>query len=203
MVLAEPGRVIPALFQNLRDGRRVLPHQRVVAGKTRPPLHDAAGMHRMVVAPVEKRGARGRAQSRRVEAIVTQSVPGQPFGGRRVARPAECARGTESDVIEQDEQDVGRSCRRPHRNREVRFRVLGPQVDAPPERLRRPRQDRAAVVLPGLLRFCSSHRSARRLASRSHEADRTRQSHDQRPGQPVSTAQHLSPPEEIPDRGPS
>ncbi len=76
--------------------------------------------------PGQQRWPRRRAQRRRVEAVVLQTLSGQPLGRRRRARPAERARRGEADVVEQDDKHVRRSGRRPQRldRRERRVRVL-------------------------------------------------------------------------------
>ena len=79
-----------------------------------------------MVAPGQQRLARGRAQRRRVEAVVLEPVRREPLRGGRRARPAEGARRAEAHVVEQDHQHVRRALRRAQRldRRERRVRVL-------------------------------------------------------------------------------
>ncbi len=134
VVLAEPCGVPSVLLQDLRDGRGVLAHQAVVAGITRRHFGDDAGVHRVMVATGDERRARWRAERGRVELGVAQAVLRQPIQGRRVHRTAEGARRAVADVVEQDQQDVGRPFRRLHGFREVGYRVLHAQPDLALER---------------------------------------------------------------------
>src|SRR5688572_27668131 len=68
----------------------------------------------MVAAREERLAGRG-AERRGVEAVVLQTARSQARSGRRGARAAECTRGGEADVVEQDDEDVRRSRRRPQR----------------------------------------------------------------------------------------
>ena len=83
----------------------------LLAGSRRGRLGDAAHPDRVVVAPGQQRLPRRRTQRRRVEAVEPQSSSGQPIGSGRPTRAAERARRTESDIVEQHDQDV-RSARR-------------------------------------------------------------------------------------------
>ena len=123
--------------------------------------------------------------------VVPQPAPRQSFGRRRVARTAKRARCAETDIIEQNEQDVWRSLRSAHRNREVGLRVLRPQVNAPAKRLRRPRQDRHAVLSCSLLALWFILRGRGRLASRIAVAQRSRQGHNQHRRQSHSTSHQI------------
>ena len=140
VVLAEPRGVPSVLLQDLRDRRGVLAHQAVVAGITRRHFSDDPGVHRVMVATGDERRARWRAERGRVELRVAQAILRQPFQRRRGHRPAKGARCAVADVVEQDQQDVGRTFRRLHGYREVGDRVLHAQPDLALERRRRRRQ---------------------------------------------------------------
>ena len=92
------------------------------------------GVHRVVVAAGEQRRARGRRDGRGVELGVAQPVLGQLVQGRRVARPAEGARRAVTDVVEQDDDDIGRPLGRLDRLRKIRLRILHGEPDLPLER---------------------------------------------------------------------
>src|SRR5262249_58530973 len=70
VVLAEPGGAIAVLLQDLGDGRRVLPHQRVVPREAGAEFHDAGGVNRVMVAAGDKRRPGGRTQGGGVELVV-------------------------------------------------------------------------------------------------------------------------------------
>ena len=137
VVLAEPGGVPALLPEDLGNRRGVLAHQAVVAGVAGRQLHDVRGMHRVVIAPGEQRGPRGRRDRRRVELRVAQPVLGEPVKRRRADRPAEGARCTVTDIVEDDQDDVGRPLGRLQRLGEIGFRVLHTQPDLPLEGRRR------------------------------------------------------------------
>ena len=126
VALAELRRRVAVELQRLGQRRRRVRAHRVVAGRRGRDLGDAAHADRVVVAAGEQRLPRRRAERRRVEAVVLQPVRRQPLGGRRLARPAEGARGSEAGVVEQDDEHVRRAGRRPQRldRRERRVRVL-------------------------------------------------------------------------------
>src|SRR4029077_13939899 len=73
MVLAEPGRGIAVLLEDLADGRFVLGNDAVVARIAGGLLGDHTKTRRVMVAPGNERGARWRAKRGRVELCVTQS----------------------------------------------------------------------------------------------------------------------------------
>ena len=133
VALAELPRGVPVQPEDLGQGRaRVGPHGGVTrrgGGEVGHRTH-ADGV---VVAPREQRGAAGRAQRGGVEAPVAQPARGQAVGRRRGHRTAEGAGGTEADVVEQDDQHVGRAGRRAQRHdrRERRVGVLGVVGDEP------------------------------------------------------------------------
>ncbi len=109
VALAELRRVVAVQPEDLGDRCARVGAQRVVARRRRGDLGDAAHADRVVVAARQQRGPRRRAQGGRVEAGELQALGGQPVEGRRLARPAEAARRTEADVIDQDHEHVGRA----------------------------------------------------------------------------------------------
>src|SRR4051812_35040619 len=62
-----------------------------------------------------------------MKAGVLQASGGEPLSGRSVARATKRARGAESDIVEQDDEDVGGASRRAQLadRRELRIRILG------------------------------------------------------------------------------
>jgi hypothetical protein len=72
-----------------------------VAGKRCRHLSDTAHIVHMVIAARQQRSARGRAQRRSVELIVTKPLVGQPLQGRHVDWAAESTRLAEPHVVEQ------------------------------------------------------------------------------------------------------
>ena len=133
VALAELRRRVAVELERLSQRRaRVRPH-RAVARRRRRDLRDPAHPDRVVVAPAQQRRARRRAQRRRVKARELQPVGGQALRRRRLARPAERARRAEPGIVEQHDQDVRRTRRRPQRldRRELRGRILRVLVDRP------------------------------------------------------------------------
>ena len=88
---------------------------RIVAGRRGGHLGDAAHPDCAVVATSEQRRSRRRAERRRVEAGIAQPFPGEPLGGGSLARSAKSAGGAEANIVEQDDQHVGRPSRGPQR----------------------------------------------------------------------------------------
>ena len=135
--------------QRQRQGKwrhRVRPH-RTLPRRRRGRLGDAPHAGGVVVPAGQQRLPRRRAQRGRVEAVVPQAPRGEPLGRRRVARPAERASRTETDVVKEDHYDVGRALRRPKRldRREGGLGVLGVVRGQPWWTDIRDRQDRAGM----------------------------------------------------------
>jgi hypothetical protein len=107
VALAELRRRVAVQPQRLRERRACVRSDRVVARRRGGQLGDHAHPHRVVVTAGEQRRARRRAQRRGVEAVVLQAARGQPLRGRRLTRPAERARGAETDIIKQDHEHIG------------------------------------------------------------------------------------------------
>ncbi len=149
VALAELRRRVAVQLQRLGERSARVGADRVVAGRGRRDLGDAAHPDRVMVATGEECLARGGAERRGVEAVVLQAVRGEPLGVRRVDRSAEGARGAEAGVVDQDDQHIRCTLGRPQRcdRRELRggvFRVVRRQ----PDRCHiRDRQDVASVLL--------------------------------------------------------
>src|SRR6266487_6066280 len=73
MVLAEPSRVVAIAPQDFSDGAAAFRHQRIVTGIARGHFRDDARAGSVMVAPADECRACGRAKSRGVERIVTQT----------------------------------------------------------------------------------------------------------------------------------
>ena len=69
------------------------------------------GADALVVAAGQQRRPRRRADRRGVEGVVADALVGEPRQRRRVDRTAEGVRQAEADVVEQDDEDVGRVLR--------------------------------------------------------------------------------------------
>src|SRR5262245_41205286 len=63
----------------------------------------------------KQRRAGGRAERRRVKAVVLEAVGRELLGIRCLTRPAECARRPEPGIVDEDDEDVGRAGRRAER----------------------------------------------------------------------------------------
>ena len=74
-------------------------------------LGDGAGADALVVAPGEQRRARRRADRGGVEGVVADALVRDARQRRRVDRAAEGVGQAEADVVEQDDEDVGRVLR--------------------------------------------------------------------------------------------
>ena len=107
--------------QHLGDGAGLARDLAAIAGIAGIEIGEAADADRMMVAPGEQRRARGRAHRRGVEARIAQALGRQPIDGRRRDRRAVAAEIREADVVEQDDENVGRAARRPGRVRPPRL----------------------------------------------------------------------------------
>ena len=144
VVLAEPGRPVAVVLEDLADRRLVPGHDAVVAGIAGRLLGDDAEAHRVMVAPGDQRRARRRAQRGRVEVGVAQAVGGDPVEVRRRDHAAEGAGDAEAGVVGHDQQHVGRALGRHDARRPVGRRLRGVALDLAAELLRRRRQLLAA-----------------------------------------------------------
>ena len=129
VVLPEPGRRVAILDQDSPDRRPVLRDGGVVAREPRRSLGDHAEAHRVVVPPADRGGASRRAQRGVVHLRVAQSV-----GGELVQRGArddstESARGSETGIVDLNQQHVGRALGRHHARRPPSLGTLGGFLD--------------------------------------------------------------------------
>ena len=127
VALAELRGRVPVQLQDLGERRLVEGAHAVVAGRGGRHLGDGAHSDGVVVAAGQQRGARRRAERGGVKAGVLEAGPRESFRVRREARSAERAGGAEPDVVEQDDEDVGRAGGRaqPADGRVVGRRILG------------------------------------------------------------------------------
>ena len=102
-------------LQSLGKRRTAVGDDRRVAGCRRGDLGNPGHAHGMVIATREKGSARRGAERRGVEAVVLESTTRKLFGNRSLTRPAESAGGTETDIVEQDHQNIRCSRRRTQR----------------------------------------------------------------------------------------
>ena len=115
VALAELRGRVAVQLERLRQRRRGVRANRVVARRGRGDLRDSAHADGVVVASCQQRLACRRAQRGRVEAVVLQPVRGQSLRHRGRARTPERARRAEADVVEQHDQHVRRTLRRTQR----------------------------------------------------------------------------------------
>ena len=108
VALAELRRIIAVELQRLGQRRHGVGQHRAVARRAGGGLGDATHAAGMVVAAGQQRLPRRRAERGGVEAVVLQAARRQLLRGRRLAGAAEGAGRTESGVIDQDDQDIGR-----------------------------------------------------------------------------------------------
>ena len=106
VALAELRCAVAVELEDLRQRSARVRPQRVVARRRRGDLGDPTHPHRVMVAPRQQRSTRRRAQRGRVESGVLQPVRCKAIERRRLAGPAERARRPETDVIDQDHDDV-------------------------------------------------------------------------------------------------
>ncbi len=104
--LAEQCGAVAVHAQDLRDRGCALRYHAVVARKSVGDLADGAHVRTVVVASGQQCGARRRAQRGGVELVVAQTRTGDTVQRGRRDRPTERGWGTESDVVEQDHDDV-------------------------------------------------------------------------------------------------
>jgi len=173
VVLAEPGRAVAVLFQDLADRCRIAADEAVIAGIAGRLLGDHAEAHGMVVAAGDQRGARRRAQRGGMEIRVAQTVMRDTVEVRGRDDPAERAGRAEPDIVGHDQQDVGRTLGRRHARRPERLRLVRVEVDLPAERHRRRRQNVAGRRHGGRRRACLA---VDRLGNRRRCAEEPEQS---------------------------
>ena len=138
MILAKPRGGIAVVEQHPADGRLVLGNDAVVAGEPRRLLRDHAKPDRMMVPAGDQRGASRGAERRRMDVVVTQSVPGNAIHRGRRDNATKGAWHAKTRVVGDDQQHVGRAGRRRDARRPPRFRLEGVILYLAPEfRVRR------------------------------------------------------------------
>src|SRR5208282_611353 len=140
VILAKPRGGVTVVSQDRADSGVVRPYDGIIARITGGQLADHAKSHRVMIAPCDESGARGRAQGRRVELRVAQSRLGDTIQRRRGYDAAERARNAVALVVSHDEQDVGRALGRYDSRRPLWRGILGAFFDNSAERQRRRRE---------------------------------------------------------------
>src|SRR5208283_5742624 len=102
VVLPEPGGVIAVVLENPPDRRLVAADEAIVAGIARRLLGYDAEAGGMMIAPGDERRARRRAQRRRVEIRVAQTVLSDAIERRRRDHPAKGACDSIARIIRHD-----------------------------------------------------------------------------------------------------
>ena len=102
---------VPTLAKNLGDGGRLLRDDRVVPGKDVGRFGNAAHVDGVVVATGEHGRSGGGAQGRGVELVKGETLTRDAVEGWCGHRTAEGGTGAKSNVIQQDQNDVGSTLR--------------------------------------------------------------------------------------------
>ena len=100
--------------QNRRERRDVVRPHACVPWECRRELRDRAHVVHVVIAPCEQRRARRRTERRRVKSIETKPFLRESLEGGHFAWSAKCARMSESHVIDEHDDHVGRVRRHTH-----------------------------------------------------------------------------------------
>src|SRR6266516_4914823 len=77
-------------------------------------LHDGSGIVYVMVAACQQRGARWRAKGGGVETVITQTTRSELIKRWHIDRPAKGAGGSKTDIVKQNDHNIGRFCRRFH-----------------------------------------------------------------------------------------
>lgn len=132
---------IAILAQDLGQHGGALGNRSIVAGIRQAPIGDDPHAHGVVIAAGQQRRARGRAHGRHVELRIAKPLRRQPIQCRRGDQAAKGAGLSVPRVVQQDEQDIGRTRRRregrPRHGRRLRHRSANPAL----KRRRRNGQD--------------------------------------------------------------
>ncbi len=179
---AEGGGLVAIFVQHLGYGRRGLRYDAGVAVEVERPLGDGAGPDVMMVAPGEKRRARRRADRGRVKRVVADPLIGETGQRRRRDLAAEGVGQAEADVVQKNDEDIGRV-------RREAVRLDAPDMLRTPARSDRRRSPKGSGERAGPSRrtaSCPQPRAPaprqRRRADRSHAYKRREsQSHAQKP----------------------
>ena len=109
MPLANRIAAVGMWCQHLRNRRGLRLDAALVAWKAGRPFCDGSHAHRMGVAARDQRSAGRRAHGRHVEIAVTHTTAGQSIHTRRLYFGAVAAEIRVTDIVQHDEQDVGRA----------------------------------------------------------------------------------------------
>src|SRR5215469_15469683 len=139
VVLTFPCGTVSVLQKDAAYGGAVLADDAVVARKAAGDLGDHAEANRVVVASCNQGRTCWRAQCRRVEVGIAQSVGGDTVQGGR-NNSTECGGCSKADIVGHDEQDVGRSLCGHYASRPCLLRLVEVKADDTWKRLRRRRQ---------------------------------------------------------------
>jgi hypothetical protein len=125
MALAELRGRIAVQLQCPRERRHGVGQHRAVTRRTRGDFGDAPHADGVVIAPGQQRLPRRRTQGGGMEAVELEAACRQFLRVRRVARTAERAGRAKANVVDQDEQHIGRRLGRAQLldRREFRVRV--------------------------------------------------------------------------------
>ena len=114
--LAEPRGRVTVPLQRANERGTVLRHVRGVAGERAGELADRPEADAVVIAAGQQCSPSGRADRGDMEAVICKALLGDPRHGRRRSRPAERGRVPKARVVEQHQQHVRRTFRRPGRH---------------------------------------------------------------------------------------
>ena len=123
--LAEHRRAVAVEPQDLGEGRHAVRQDGRLPRKARRHFRDGAHVRAMRIAAREQRHAARRADRRGMEIGVGQSVLGETLDGRQVHHAAERRGARVAEIIEQDDQHIGRARRRLDLEDGRRLRVPG------------------------------------------------------------------------------
>ena len=115
VALAELRCGVTVQLEGHRQRGFVLRQNRVIAGRGAGNFSNAAHPNRMMITAREQRLPGGRAERGGVEAVVPESACGQHLEAGRLAWSAESARGAETNIIEKNNEYIGRALGRPQR----------------------------------------------------------------------------------------
>ncbi len=104
---AECGGAVSVVTQRLCEVFGIVGSHPEVAGEAGRHFHDRTYVH-VVMVPSRKQGGPGRrTESGRVEAVETQAIAGQPIERRSLDCTSKGSCGSESDVIDQHDHNIG------------------------------------------------------------------------------------------------